>query len=59
MKYTNYQNGGKPHTRLCHLTSLTVIDTELVEKLSPKSCSYLAADFTLVSLYLSTKFKIS
>ena len=42
MTYTNYQNGGKLHTRLCHITSLTMIGTELAEKLSAKSCSKLS-----------------
>ena len=42
MTYTNYQNERKPHTRLCHITSLTMIDVELTEKLSAKSCSKLS-----------------
>ena len=34
----------KPHTRLCHITSLNMIGTELTEKLSAKSCSKLSME---------------
>ena len=53
MTHTNYQNGRKPHIRLCHITSLTMIDAELAEKLSAKSCSKLSLGILCLKIAMS------
>ena len=51
--YTNYQNGVKPHTRLFHRTSLTMIDVELTGKLSRKLCSKLSIGILYLKIAMS------